>query len=113
MNPIIDTSKYMVEFPDGAAKEWTENLIAESMFSNVDQEVHHLQIMEDISDHRKSKEALEKKDGFYRHGKNWPNIPRKTTMGWELLFHWKEGSSNWVKLKDLKQSTLLNLQNML
>ena len=65
--------------------------------------------MREISDHRKSKEELEKKDDFYRHGKDGPNIPRKTTMGWEFLVHWKNGSSKWVKLKDLKQSNPVRL----
>ena len=81
MNPVLDTSEYMVEFPDGATKELTTNLITESIFSNVDQEGHHFQIMREISEHGKNKSALDKKDGFYRHGKNGPNIPGKTTMG--------------------------------
>ena len=30
--------------------------------------------------------------------------PEMTTRGWELLIHWKDDSSSWVKLKDLKES---------
>ena len=37
INPILDTSKYMVQFPNDATKRLTANLIAEIMFSNVDQ----------------------------------------------------------------------------
>ena len=40
-NPILDTSEYLVEFQDGTTKELTENLIPESISSNVDQEGHH------------------------------------------------------------------------
>ena len=29
---------------------------------------------------------------------------KPTTKGWELLVSWKDGSSSWVKLKDLKNS---------
>ena len=29
---------------------------------------------------------------------------RETTKGWELLIEWKDGSTNWVSLKDIKES---------
>ena len=29
---------------------------------------------------------------------------RETTIGWELLVQWKDGSTNWIALKDLKES---------
>ena len=35
-NPILNTSEYLVEFPDGTTKELTANIIAESMFSQID-----------------------------------------------------------------------------
>lgn len=44
-NPILDTSEYLVQFPDGEAKELTVNLIVESMFSDIDKEGHHFQIL--------------------------------------------------------------------
>ena len=28
----------------------------------------------------------------------------QTTQGWQLLCQWKDGSTNWVALKDMKQS---------
>ena len=31
-------------------------------------------------------------------------ILRHTTKGWQLLVKWKDGSTNWIALKDLKQS---------
>ena len=30
------------------------------------------------------------------------NLPKKTTRGWKLLVEWKDGSSDWIVLKDLK-----------
>ena len=29
---------------------------------------------------------------------------RETTKGWELLIEWKDASTNWVSLKDIKES---------
>jgi hypothetical protein len=40
-NPITNTSKYEVEFPDGHSKELQYNCIAENMMFQVDSEGHH------------------------------------------------------------------------
>ena len=29
---------------------------------------------------------------------------KKTTRGWQICVEWKDGSTDWVELKDLKQS---------
>ena len=29
---------------------------------------------------------------------------KKTTKGWEFLAKWKDGSTNWISLKDMKAS---------
>jgi hypothetical protein len=37
-------------------------------------------------------------------------VPKQTTRGWFLLVSWKHGgSSDWVKLKDLKDSYLVQV----
>ena len=33
----------------------------------------------------------------------------ETTIGWQLLVQWKDGSTNWVALKDLKESYLVQV----
>lgn len=108
-NPILDTSEYLVEFPDGTTKELTANIIAESMFSQIDQEGRHFQLLDEISDHRKGNDAIEKNDGYFKRHANGPNVPKRTTRGWQLLVHWKDGSSQWIKLKDLKVSNPIEL----
>jgi hypothetical protein len=42
-------------------------------------------------------------DGTYvdKQGKQKPRI---TTQGWSLLVEWKDGSTSWIALKDLKES---------
>jgi hypothetical protein len=37
--------------------------------------------------------------------------PKQTTCGWSLLVQWKDGSINWVPLKDLKELNLLQVTN--
>ena len=64
-NPILDTSEYLVEFSDGTHKELTANMIAESMYSQIDSEGRHFQLLDKIIDHRSDLTALNKKDGFH------------------------------------------------
>ena len=102
-NPVLDSSEYVVEMSDGSTQELTANLIAESMYSQVDSEGHHYQLMAEISDHRKDRTAIPISNGMMR-SRNGNMVPKKTTRGWELLVEWKDGSSSWVPLKDLKVS---------
>ena len=107
-NPMLDTSEYLVEFPDGTTKELTANIIAESMFSQVEAEGHHYQLLSEIAKHRKDESAIPISDGYYTRGNNH-RVPKKTTRDWELLVYWKDGSSSWVPLKDLKVSNPVEL----
>ena len=55
-----------------------------------------------IVDHRKESSAVEKKDMYIKHGSNLQ--PLKTTKGWSLCIEWKDGSTSWERLADLKES---------
>lgn len=102
-NPILDTREYEVEFPDGSAETYSTNLIAENLYSQVDEEGQQYQLLSEISDHRSDATAISIDDGFYTdRGGN--KKPKQTTRGWELLVSWKDGTASWVKLKDLKES---------
>ena len=37
-NPLFDTRAYIVEFPDGSVDEYTANIIAENIYSQVNEE---------------------------------------------------------------------------
>ena len=102
-NPLLDTREYEVEFPDGSTDSFTANLIAENILSQVDEEGHSFSILKEIVDHRTNGKALTKDDGFTtdRRGRRHP---KQTTQGWELEVEWKDGSTSWIPLKDLKDS---------
>jgi hypothetical protein len=63
-NPILDTREYKVEFPDGATDVFTVNMIAESMYSQVDGDGHSFTLMSEITDHKSNGTAVSKDDGF-------------------------------------------------
>jgi hypothetical protein len=104
-NPILDTREYEVEFPDCSIDTFTANIIAESMYSQVDNDGHHTLLVKEIVDHSKDGSEVRPDDGFVRGTLQ----QRWTTKGWKLLVDWKNGSSNWVPLKDLKESNPIEL----
>ena len=107
-NPILDTREYKLEFTDGTLDTFTANQIAENIYSQIDEEGQHHILMDEIIDHRKSAKAVPVSEGFIT-SHNGNKIPKKTTVGWELLVTWKDGTSSWCKLSDLKSSNPVEL----
>jgi hypothetical protein len=107
-NPLLDTREYEVLMPDGAMVSYTTNVIAENLYSQVDSEGRQFLMLEEISDHRKDKTAYSKDDGcVVSHNGN--KTLRQTTQGWQLSVQWKDGTSNWIALNDLKASNPIEL----
>ena len=93
-----DKSLYKVEYPDGMTEQLAANIITENMMSQVDSEVHHYQVLTELTDHKKDDSAIAKVDGFIKS--NSGNLHRmRTTHGWKLLVGWSDGSVDWVPLK--------------
>ena len=100
-NPILDTRLYEVEFDDGEVCEYAANMIAESLYSQIDEEGFQQVLMDEIIDHRREKHAVTKENGFVEiKGKC---IPKKTTQGWKFCIKWKDGQTSWEQLSDLKE----------
>ena len=101
-NPILDTRTYLVEFPDGAELEYTANTIAENMWAQCDIDGNQWLLMEAIVDHRSDKTAVRKQDATIIVNGRKQQI--KTTRGWELCVEWKDGTTTWQRLADMKES---------
>jgi hypothetical protein len=101
-NPILDTRMYEVEYLDGHKASLAANTIAQNLFAQVDEEGNRHVLLDEIVDHRKDSTAVEADDAFIvMH--NGTKRRKLTTRGWELLCRWKDGSTTWVKLKDMKE----------
>ena len=80
-NPYLNSLLYEVELPDGQVKEYSANIIAENMLTQVDSDGHTITLMKGIVDYRKDHAtAIPKSDGYVitRSGQNGR---RKTTVG--------------------------------
>ncbi len=98
-NPFLDTRTYAVEMPDGKLEEYTANIIAENLYSQIDAEGRELLLFKEITDHRAINPI--KKGDYNAH---W-----RSTRGWELLVEWHDGSMDWMPLADLKASNPLQV----
>jgi hypothetical protein len=82
---------------------YTVNMIAESLYSQVDSEGREYVLIKDIMDNGMDRSAVPVDDAYYVD----PNGRRSRQMmmkGWKLLMEWKDGTTDWIPLKDLKES---------
>ena len=101
-NPILDTRTYCVEFPDGSEAEYAANVIAENMWAQCDIDGNQHVLMESIIDYKTDGHAVKVADAYFSY--NGKRHMRKTTKGWELCVQWKNSSTSWQRLADLKES---------
>ena len=94
---------YEVEFADGEKASLVANYIAENLFAQIDDDGNRQVLMNKIIDYQTNGTELKQQDAFVTT-KTGTKCRRETTKGWELLIEWKNGSTNWVSLKDIKES---------
>ena len=102
-NPLLNTIVYDVEFPDGAVCEYSANVIAQNVYSNLDEDGHFQHVFDCIEYYSKDDQEIPMKDK-YIITKQVSKRLRKTTVGWKLLVRWKDNSTDWVTLKIMKES---------
>jgi len=103
INPILDSRVYEVQFPDGHTEEYAANVIAEAIFSQVDEEGNEHLILDEIIDHRKDLAIAVSDEDRWILSANGNRHHKKTTKGWDLCILWKDKSTSWVPLKHLKE----------
>jgi hypothetical protein len=106
-NPIMDTRTYNVEFPDGRSEEYTDNVIAENMYAQCDEEGNQFLMLQDSLGHMIDGHAVERAEIYIKVEIN--KQIRKTTKGWHLCVTWKDGTTSWERLADMKESNHLEV----
>ena len=107
-NPLLDSREYDCILDDGTTYRYHANVIAENIFSQYDEEGCRHAVLKSITDHKKDNSAIGSANSFIMTRKR-VRIPKKTTRGWQLLCEWRDGSSDWIDLKHLKESNPLEL----
>ena len=102
MMGILDTRLYEVQFPSGEVTELTANIIAQSMYAQCDADGNEYLLLESFVDYRKESGALriDEQEIVVRGRKSL----RRSTKGWKICCQWKDNSTSWEKLSDLKES---------
>ncbi|KAL7465994.1 hypothetical protein ACHAW6_000395 [Cyclotella cf. meneghiniana] len=82
----MDTRVYEVRFPDGRTKELAANTIAEALYAQCNPDGNQYILLDAIVDYQRD-----------------PNVAIRRNNQ-ELCCEWKDGSTSWQKLSDLKES---------
>ncbi len=107
-NPLMDTRLYEVELPDGTYTDYSANVLIENIMNSADDNGQTPMFIDEIVGHRFNKEAIHPEDGWYIT----PQVAKKrviTTRGCELNIQWKDGTTSWVPLKDMKEANPLEV----
>ena len=100
-NPALNTNLHLVQLVDRRKQELAHNEMAENMFAGADSEGRQHMVLDQITDHQKSADALPTNKAFLKRGSNTHRV--QTTKGWSLLCTWKDKSQDWIPLKALKE----------
>ena len=84
-------------------KECTANVIAENMHAQCNPDGQQFLLLSSIIDHKKDDTAIQKAEqGFNPNG--CKQLKKKATRGWLLCIEWKDGTTTWEKLSNMKES---------
>ena len=101
--PAMNTRVYEVHFPDGRTKELAANAIAEALYAQCDPDGNEYVMLDAIVDFRKDPDVAISRNDQVKIV-NGKKVVSHSTPGWELCCEWKDGSTSWQKLSDLKES---------
>ena len=88
---------------DGTIEVLSANIIAENIIAQVDDSGHRQLMLDEIDDHRRLKNAIPQSQGTYKT-RSGNERKKRTTRGWEVHVRWKDGSGDWIALKNIKES---------
>jgi hypothetical protein len=101
-DPILNTQLHVPKFPDGVEAEHSANAIAENMWTQCNIEGNRCQLLEALIDHEPDEHAIQCADGCISI--NGQKHVRTSTKGWQLCIQWKDDSTSWGRLADVKGS---------
>ena len=107
-NPMFDTREFEVELENGESERIMANQIAMNLYSQLDDEGREILSFKSIVDHRSNNTALTKENGYVKLS-NGHHKPKQTTRGWQLLVEFRDDTTEWIDLKDVKEANPVDL----
>jgi hypothetical protein len=105
--PILDTWTYDVDFNNVTITELTANKITKCMYAQCETGGNQYVLLDCLVDFDKSSTAISLADqNIVMKGRPYKC---RNTYGWKICCQWKDGSTTWESLKDLKESHLLEM----
>ena len=100
---MTDTAEYVFADLDGNEEVITANVIAENLLAQTDDQGHRYLMLDEILDVKTDKDAVPKERGL-RVNRYGTTTRVRTLKGWHILACWKGGMTEWIELKDIKDS---------
>ena len=79
------------------------NAIASNLFTQADQDGQRFVLFDEIIDWQTDGSQIKPEDAFI-HISNGNKRRRDTTKVWEVFIPWKDGSSTYYEVKDVKEA---------
>ncbi|KAL7475039.1 hypothetical protein ACHAW6_000975 [Cyclotella cf. meneghiniana] len=99
----LDTHVYEVRFSEDRSEELDMNVIAEALHAQCDGDNNDYVLLDSVVDYQcNANVAVSCPDQVTDVDDK--KIVARSTRGWELCCAWKDGSTSWQKLSDLKES---------
>eukprot|EP00804_Cyclotella_cryptica_P027817 CCRYP_009226-RA/>CCRYP_009226-RA protein AED:0.27 eAED:0.33 QI:0/0/0/1/0/0/4/0/432 len=110
-NPALDTRIYEVRFPDGRTEELAANVIAEAVYAQCDAAAINMSCWALLWITARDPSVAVAGTTRFRSSMV-RRLSKRSTRGWELCCEWKDGSTSWQKLSDLKESHPLQVAEL-
>ncbi len=108
MSIIASSHRVVVQENKTAPKaDIAYNILVEQLLSQFDEKGWQYQLFRAIVNHRKNSRAIDK--GYQYRDVNGKRVTKWTTAGWDLEVEWKDGSTTWLPLKELKESSTIEV----
>ena len=108
-NPIFNTEVYNVQTNNGHKAEYTENVIAENLYRQVDGDGYNYIMLYEIFGHKKTYDAIPTDSGYYET-RNGVKRRAITTKVWQLKVGWDSGKPSHIALKDIKETNPVEIE---
>lgn len=99
-----------MEFSDGTINDYAANVLSEALYTQVDVDGNRYLLLKEFIDHKKDQTALSR-DAWTSENQTGRRNPARipTTKGWYLHCLWADGSTSWEPLRNLRESSPIEL----